>query len=90
MSPTASFDPRDRMPRPCTAVTVVRGCTRGGGLGGCRVGVYRGGYWEGYTGSPDTLPGPIFSLILASGPYLRPNESKSKVIYEVSQDMASD
>ena len=45
------------------------------------------GAWEGYTGVlPSTLPGPHIELILASGPYPRPNEAKYTVFNEVSQD----
>ena len=41
---------------------------------------------EGYTGTPPRHPpGPIFNLFLRLRPYLRPNEAKSHVIYEVSQ-----
>ena len=41
---------------------------------------------EGYYPVPSqTLPGPIFSLLLASEPYLRPNEGLFSIFYEVSE-----
>ena len=44
------------------------------------------GGWVGYTGVlPGTLPGPIFSTNLASGPYPRPYEGNSPGFDEVSQ-----
>ena len=43
------------------------------------------GTWRGYTGTPSTVPGPIFSIFLRLRAYPRPNEGKSEDIYEVSQ-----
>ena len=48
------------------------------GVGGWREGLYR------YP--PDTLPGTIFSTLLALEPYPRPNEGLFWLIHEVSQD----
>ena len=50
----------------------------GWGLGGSVGGLYR------YPGPAS--PRAIFSTILASGPYPRPNEGNSRVFHEVSQD----
>ena len=85
---TDGFEPHDHVlltavPARLTAVYMLDG-----GVGeGCTRGM---GRWEGpggcYTGTHPVLPpGPIFNLILASGPYPRPNEQVSQVNDEVSQ-----
>ena len=72
-------------PRPCTAVTVMRGCTRGGAGRVYWVGTGRV-YWEGLYRYPSPLvPGPIISHILDSRPYPRPYEGNIKEYDEVSQ-----
>ena len=52
-----------------------------GGAGEVYPGVWDEGWaWEGlYRVPTQTLPGTHIELILASGPYLRPNESKIKL-----------
>ena len=83
------FEPHDHITSPCTPAR-LHPDRRGGG------GVYPGyGDWvvggEGYTGThPDTLPGPINELNLASRPYPRPNEGKSEVISKIDLRLTSD
>ena len=78
LSPTASFSLADGR---CGARYTARVGREG------VPGVWDGGWvLEGlYRVPTSTLQDPIFSHILASGPYLRPNEGKSGYFYEVPQ-----
>ena len=78
MSPTTILHLAGAVPVAVAWSMVAGRCTRGGG----RV----GGAGRGYTGYlPGPIPGPIFSHIPETEPYLRPNEGYFQVSDEVSE-----